>query len=339
MNASAAAQAQAYGQVYAQHQQTQFAQPQSHSQYQTSGYPQQQEMGAHQAGAGGSGFASPSMGAPNGGPPQTNKTASAGFTWSEEHAPPPRRQFPKPQRPETEPTTPSTTASATRFLTSRGAMIWGGLVAVKDFVVEKWNSALAYFELFPEDAKIVFFGLDNAGKTTLLGVLHNERMGVHMPTGTPQHGSFKHKGRRIDAIDMGGHETARRLWKDYAHGCDAVFFLVDAADRTRIQEAREELHRLFEMEALENVPIAVLGNKIDKCTAMSPDEFQHWLALPFPTVHGPNNAYQYGYRANSRGEICGPVGCFMCSLLHRMGYKEAFEYVSDVMKKSGAKKR
>jgi len=57
-------------------------------------------------------------------------------------------------------------------------------------------------------------------------VLENEKIGVHQPTGTPQHGMFKYNGRTIHARDMGGHETARRLWKDYAIGIDAVKFLM-----------------------------------------------------------------------------------------------------------------
>jgi len=35
---------------------------------------------------------------------------------------------------------------------------------------------------------------------------------------------------------MGGHETARRLWKDYCYGIDAIFFIVDSADRSRMEE-------------------------------------------------------------------------------------------------------
>ena len=36
------------------------------------------------------------------------------------------------------------------------------------------------------------------------------------------------------AIDLGGHEQVRRVWKDYFHGIDAVVFVVDAADRQGI---------------------------------------------------------------------------------------------------------
>ena len=43
------------------------------------------------------------------------------------------------------------------------------------------------------------------------------------------------------AVDLGGHETARRVWKDYFTAVDAVLFIIDLSDQKRYAESKEEL--------------------------------------------------------------------------------------------------
>merc|ERR1719262_707918 len=94
------------------------------------------------------------------------------------------------------------------------------------------------------------------------------------------------KNIRFRTYDLGGHETARRIWKDYFATVDGIIFLVDAADRTRFNESREELQGLLEEQSLANVPFVVLGNKIDIPVAASEDELRNALGLHAHMTYG-----------------------------------------------------
>ena len=67
----------------------------------------------------------------------------------------------------------------------------------------------------------------------------------------------------MTGIDLGGHRQVRRVWQDYYQSVDTVVFMVDAADPSRLPEAREELKRVLTDHQLADRPIAVLANKVD----------------------------------------------------------------------------
>lgn len=72
---------------------------------------------------------------------------------------------------------------------------------------------------------------------------------------------------------------ARRVWKDYFPAVDAIVFLIDANDRSRFVESKQELVSLLTDETLSNCPVLILGNKIDLPGAASEDELRHFYGL------------------------------------------------------------
>ena len=62
--------------------------------------------------------------------------------------------------------------------------------------------------------------------------------------------------------------------------------MVDAADPTRLEEAKAELDGLLSMQELKGVPVVVFGNKVDRRAALQEEQFREMLQLPFHMTSG-----------------------------------------------------
>lgn len=161
------------------------------------------------------------------------------------------------------------------------------------------------------NAKLAFMGLDNAGKTTLLRLLRDNRISVHQPTLHAHTEQLMLDNIRFQALDLGGHEIARSLWKKYALGVEGIVFLVDAADRSRFAEAFEELQHLLNEPLLSHIPIAVLAQKMDLPEAVCETEFRQAFD------HDKDGVWSDVAR----------VQVFFCTIFQRANYGDAFTWL------------
>merc|ERR1711976_822966 len=100
-------------------------------------------------------------------------------------------------------------------------------------------------------------GLNAAGKTTILYKLKLGEIVTTVPT------------IAFTVWDVGGQDKIRPLWRHYYANTQGLIYVVDSSDNERIQESREELHKMLSEDELRDAIVLIFANKQDLPNAAS----------------------------------------------------------------------
>lgn len=136
-----------------------------------------------------------------------------------------------------------------------------------------------------KEMRILLLGLDNAGKTTILKRFNGESIDEISPTLGFNIKTIEHRGYTLNVWDVGGQKSLRSYWRNYFESTDGLIWVVDCADRMRLDACKEELGKLLHEERLSGATLLVLANKQDMPGALSPQEINDILDLDAIKTH------------------------------------------------------
>jgi ADP-ribosylation factor protein 1 len=112
-----------------------------------------------------------------------------------------------------------------------------------------------------KEMRILMVGLDAAGKTTILYKLKLGEVVTTIPTIGFNVETVDYKNISFTVWDVGGQDKIRLLWRHYYQNTQGLIFVVDSNDRDRVDDAREELHKMLSEEELKEAVLLVFANK------------------------------------------------------------------------------
>jgi ADP-ribosylation factor-like protein 3 len=86
------------------------------------------------------------------------------------------------------------------------------------------------------EVRILLLGLDNAGKTSILKRVASEDITEIKPTQGFNIKSVTQEGIKMNVWDIGGQKTIRPYWRNYYDATDVLIYVIDSADRRRLEE-------------------------------------------------------------------------------------------------------
>jgi ADP-ribosylation factor protein 1 len=118
-----------------------------------------------------------------------------------------------------------------------------------------------FFYRTKRDIRILMVGLDAVGKTS---ILYRLKLGENIST-IPTMGfnveTVEYKNINFSIWDIGARDRMSPILCHYYANTHALVCVVDCSERDRIAQARDELHRILNIEDLKDAVLLVFANK------------------------------------------------------------------------------
>lgn len=203
------------------------------------------------------------------------------------------------------------------------------------------HGPMIFFEtLFGTKTHILFLGLDNAGKTTLLLKLKTDTVHTVAPTLSVREEFLQIGNMKVTISDLGGHAAARLGWDTYFVQSQGIVFMIDITDEKRydlVRKTYNQVLRTMDEADRRNIPVAVLFNKTDAWVKYW--EMNH-PGTPVPQLNPPYLKYlcQTLGVFPSEGEAGRQISANFCSVVkdtitdHDKGFMVAFKWLDAMIK-------
>eukprot|EP01036_Dinobryon_divergens_P023315 gene23315-31645_t len=118
---------------------------------------------------------------------------------------------------------------------------------------------------------VLIIGLDYAGKTTTLEKIKG-KFGNNLHPIPPERipptigmnlAKITYSGTQVVIWDLGGQIKMRNMWEKYYDDANAIVFVVDASDMSRLEEAILAYEAILEHDSVHDVPVIIFANKQD----------------------------------------------------------------------------
>jgi small GTP-binding protein len=184
---------------------------------------------------------------------------------------------------------------------------------------------------------LIFTGLDDAGKTSILYRLKLGEVVTTIPTiGFNVEGldSSWTNGIVVTSWDVGGRDKTRPLWRNYFANTDCIVFVVDSTDRDRLEQAKDLLYEFLNEEELRGLPLLVFCDKQDLPNALTPAEILHHFFGGKGDTNNEKVADDENHTSAAAHPLAPihvvdrPLWALRCSVIDGTGLKEGMKWLT-----------